>query len=608
MNDTPREAPLRLPGFEQLEEIGRGGFGIVYRARQPALDRAVAIKVLVGALFDDRAQERFERERRSMGALSSHPAIVTIFESGLTDTGVPYIVMEFMEGGSLADRLVREGPMPVAEACLIGARVADALEMAHRSGVVHRDVKPDNILLSSFGEPKLTDFGIASLMDATGTKSSGITASIAHAPPEVLEGRRATARSDVYSLASTIFALIAGQPAFTRPTDEGMTPVIARILTESPPDLRPDVPSPVCEVLEQGLAKDPDARYASAADFAKALRAAAAAPLAVVDARDADGRPLFVPTDQTQVVMAAPGETPRRRNRALILGGIAAAVVAGVVATAAVAGGGGGGDKSGDRDDIAVAGITATSAEGAEGSKTPGGTRSDSTTTSSSSTTTTRSTAISGSPRVTSRTANSILSGATAPATAPASAPSEQPEATSRITRAPSVTPPPPAVTPEPTPPPPPPAEPTPPPPPPPPAGPATATVPNVVGLDVNAATAQLNAAGFTDVPTEYGCWGGNTNGVVFSQTPSGGVVTLTTPIALRMEDHDCEFVPNLIGLDQPTAAATLDFYLFPNYNWLYECYGSPSIGAVVSQSPQPGADVHIGTQVSFFLQANDCV
>ncbi len=236
---------MQLPGFDQFEEIGRGGFGIVYRARQPALDRAVAIKVLVGAAVDANAQARFERERKTMGALSSHPAIVTIFDSGLTPNGVPYLVMELMDGGSLGDRLLREGPLPWSEALTIGARVADALEMAHRSGVVHRDVKPDNILLSSYGEAKLTDFGIASLLDATGTRSGGITASIAHAAPEVLEGRRATARSDVYSLASTIYALIAGRPAFTRDTDEGMTPVIARILTEDPPDLRAFVPGPV---------------------------------------------------------------------------------------------------------------------------------------------------------------------------------------------------------------------------------------------------------------------------------------------------------------------------------------------------------------------------
>jgi serine/threonine-protein kinase len=176
---------------------------------------------------------------------------------------------------------------------------------------------------------------------------------------------------------------------------------------------------------------------------------------------------------------------------------------------------------------------------------------------------------------------------------------------TSRITRPPTATPPPPAVTPEPPtpPPPPPPVE---PPPPPPPSGPATGTVPSVVGLALDAATAQLNAAGFTNIPTEYGCWGGTTNGVVYSQTPSGGVTTLTTPIALRMEDFTCEFVPNLIGLDLATAQATLNSYGFP-YNWLYECYASPNIGLVVSQSPAPNADVYINTQVSIFLQANDC-
>jgi serine/threonine protein kinase len=612
MNDSSREVPLQLPGFEQFEEIGRGGFGIVYRAQQPALDRAVAIKVLVGAAVDSQAQSRFERERKTMGSLSSHPAIVTIFDSGLTEGGVPYLVMELMGGGSFGERLVREGPVPWSEALTVGARVADALETAHRAGVVHRDVKPDNILLSSYGEAKLTDFGIASLLDATGTRSGGITASIAHAAPEVLEGKRATARSDVYSLASTIYALIAGRPAFTRDTDEGMTPVIARILTEDPPDLRGFVPAPVCAVLERGLAKDPAARFATAAEMADALRGAANTPGVAVDpaamtsvvgaavagagltgdlSRSAE---VFIPSDGTPPALPPPTR-PGRSRRTLVLA--AAAAVIAVAALVGVAVAGGGDDPDGE---IAAGGTTAPTNSTTRRSVATSATSTTqaSTTSSSSSSSTTH---ITGSPTV---TANPIVAAAT---TAPTAAPTPSP--TPPAPTPPGPTPPRPSPTPTPVPEPPAPAPvPEPPPPAPtPPPPPANPTVPNVVGLDLDAATATLQNQGFNNIPYEYNCYGGQTNGVVFSQSPSGVAVAPSTPIILKLEAFDCEFVPNLIGLNQAQAESALNnlgFY----YQWLYECYGSPNIGAVVDQSPAAGTDAStIATTVYFYMQANNC-
>jgi serine/threonine protein kinase len=263
---------LGLAGFDEVAVIGRGGFGVVYRARQMDFDRLVAVKVLPG-VFDDRARSRFDRERRALGALSSHPNIVQVHSSGLTDDGYPYLVMEFAPGGSLGERIGRDGHLPWAEGATVGAKLADALGVAHDRGVLHRDVKPENVLFSEFGEPMLADFGIAQIAGQTATRTGIVTATLEHAAPEVLQGGRPGQASDQYALASTLFAAIAGRAPFVREDDESFIPLITRTATEPPPDLRSrGVPDGVCATLERGLAKDPDERYPSVRDFGAALR------------------------------------------------------------------------------------------------------------------------------------------------------------------------------------------------------------------------------------------------------------------------------------------------------------------------------------------------
>ena len=264
---------LGIEGFDELEEIGRGGFGVVYKARQTDLGRVVAIKVL-GGVLDDRARARFEREGRAMGALSDEAAIVTVHSTGFTADDRPFIVMEYLPGGTLNDRLA-DGPSPMGwrEAFEIGAKLADALGFAHQAGILHRDIKPANVLLSRRGEPKLGDFGIARLKGAAETASGVVTTTVAHAAPEVLAGKRPSEASDVYSLGSTIYTLIAGSPAFVHDSDESMLPVYARIATEAVPDLRPrNIPDAACRLLEHAMRKDPEARVGSAAEFAQRLR------------------------------------------------------------------------------------------------------------------------------------------------------------------------------------------------------------------------------------------------------------------------------------------------------------------------------------------------
>lgn len=266
--------PSLVGGYLDLREVGRGGFGVVYRAMQVEFNRTVALKILASAFDDDSARARFERECLAMGSLSGHPNIVTVYAAGYTTDGRPYIAMEFLPGGTLAERLAGRG-IPWPEAIAVGIKICGALQLAHDSGVLHRDVKPENILVSAYDEPKLADFGIARLHGGYETRSGIVTATFAHAAPELLEGKPPSAASDVYSLASTLYALITGRPPFVVGDEDTLPGVIARIATEPPPDLRAHgVPDSVCTALEHALAKDPAARTPTARAFGQELQAA----------------------------------------------------------------------------------------------------------------------------------------------------------------------------------------------------------------------------------------------------------------------------------------------------------------------------------------------
>ena len=269
-------AAVDIPGLEDPVEVGRGAFGVVYRARQAEFDREVAVKVLTSALEDETSRSRFDRECRALGSLSGHPNIVTVYAAGLLDDGRPYLVMELLPGGTLAERLARDGRLPWREVVDTGLSLSGGLAAAHAAGVLHRDIKPANVLLSRWDEPKLADFGIARIAGGHETRSAQVTASIAYAPPEVLAGTRPEPSADVYSLAATLHTLLAGRPAFLNDDDESLLAVIARVGTEPPPDLRRlGVPPPVAEVVAAGMAKEPSRRLGDAEGFGRALRTAA---------------------------------------------------------------------------------------------------------------------------------------------------------------------------------------------------------------------------------------------------------------------------------------------------------------------------------------------
>ena len=261
---------LGIENLTDVREIGRGGFSVVYAATNALLGTRVAVKVL-GQFSDESDRRAFERECQVMGRLSRHPNVVTVHHAGYAADGSPYLIMELVEGGSLADRLAGGGPLPWPEALDMTVPIAEALAYVHQAGILHRDVKPENILIGSQGQALLTDFGIARLGDAATNTSTGIAASWLHAPPETFDNQR-EARSDLYSLASTLHQMITGNPPFWRGREESLNPLMYRLVNEPAPRLSPDlVPVELANIVERSLAKTPDQRPPGLSGFATEL-------------------------------------------------------------------------------------------------------------------------------------------------------------------------------------------------------------------------------------------------------------------------------------------------------------------------------------------------
>lgn len=265
-------AELTAAGFADPLLIGRGGFGAVYRCAQPSLDRTVAVKILTDHL-DEQSLERFLREQRAMGRLSGHPNIVNILEVGATPSGMPFIVMPYHPHDSLDTRIRKQGPLDWTDVLRLGVKMAGALETAHRSGTLHRDVKPGNILLTEYGEPQLTDFGIARIVNGFETGADMVTGSPAFTAPELLTGAAPTVASDVYGLGATLFCALTGHAAFERRSGEQVVAQFLRIAAEPVPDLRSaGIPDDVSHAVEHAMAREPEDRPETAAAYGEELR------------------------------------------------------------------------------------------------------------------------------------------------------------------------------------------------------------------------------------------------------------------------------------------------------------------------------------------------
>ena len=246
---------LGIEGLVWRRTIGHGGFGVVHAATDEAHGREVAVKVLSVAT-DENTRRRFDRERRSMGSLSSHPNIVTVFASGYTASSQPYIVMELVENGALNDRL-RSGPLSWDEVRQMAIELSDALQATHEAGIIHCDIKPANILLGRNNRPMLTDFGIAAMAGDESLRMT-VSATPAYAAPELIQGREVDERSDLYSLAATLYTCLDGRPPYGDTTN-GLLGVLSSIVTDPVPVLT-TVPDQAAGLLARAMTKEPSGR------------------------------------------------------------------------------------------------------------------------------------------------------------------------------------------------------------------------------------------------------------------------------------------------------------------------------------------------------------
>jgi serine/threonine protein kinase len=330
-------APATIGRYRILAELGRGGMGVVYRAHDPVIDREVALKTIrnveeLSAESFEELRQRFLLEARAAGRLT-HPGIVSVLDAGTDEpSGISFMAMELVRGRDL-ETVLREGVrFTPAKAALLVADVADALAAAHDQGIVHRDVKPANILLEADGRVKVTDFGIASVADAGLTRTGEVLGSPSYMSPEQISGRPVDRRSDVFSLGAVLYELLAGRRAFP---GQGLSTLTYQIVHGTPDalrELRPEIPDGYQQLVDRSLAKRPEDRLPDARSFAAELRGLA------------EGRPpvprVATVTDLVPATAAGPTGTvidtvavaePRRSRRPWVVAtGVALAVALGV--------------------------------------------------------------------------------------------------------------------------------------------------------------------------------------------------------------------------------------------------------------------------------------
>jgi hypothetical protein len=269
---TATAGAATFPGYANVAELASGAFATVYRAVELGTGRPVALKVLRVADASPHLVEVFEKELGALALLSNHPNVTTLYGTFSTPEGRPVLVLELCRE-SLAHRVRQNGTLPASEVVQVGIKIAGALETAHRSGLLHRDMKPQNILVSQFDEPVLADFGVATLQAQAQSTEGVFGFTTLHAPPEALEGLPLSASSDIYGLASSMYQLLVGRGPFSSYEGEAPASVILRILRDPAPRTPAiDVPVALADLIDNALAKDPAKRPQSAGAFAETLR------------------------------------------------------------------------------------------------------------------------------------------------------------------------------------------------------------------------------------------------------------------------------------------------------------------------------------------------
>jgi serine/threonine protein kinase len=339
MHPPRADAPLILGGrYRVIERLGSGGMASVLLAEDERLGRLVAVKRLPTSSPED-ALARFRREAQ-LGASLNHPNVVSIFDSAIDDDGL-LIVMEYVPGESLKEQLLR-GPLPPERAVAVLRQIGAALDHAHAAGVIHRDVKPSNVLIAKDGTAKLADLGIATAVDATSiTTTNDVIGTLSYIAPERLEGAKNDPSADVYSLAAVAFEALSGQKA-----QPGTTP--GDVVADGSRELRdawPEAPPAAAQVIADGLARDPERRPGSAGELVDRLAAGLEGEKTRPMATDATATlPVQLPPAASPPALAgAESSSPRRRRFAAIAGLVALA--AGVAVAIAALGGGSGGDS-----------------------------------------------------------------------------------------------------------------------------------------------------------------------------------------------------------------------------------------------------------------------
>jgi hypothetical protein len=606
------EDPAAIGPYRLLGRLGAGGMGNVFLGQSPG-GRLVAVKVIRPELADEPGfRVRFAREVAAARHVSG--LFTALVVDADADAPVPWLATAYVAGPSLSEAVTEHGPLPVPSVLTLAAGLAEGLGVIHQAGVVHRDLKPANVLLAHDG-PRVIDFGISRAMETTMLTQTGtVVGSPGFMSPEQADGKVVGPPSDVFSLGAVLAFAATGEGPF----GTGPTPALMYRVVNHEPDLA-GLPPQVRAVVARCLAKEPAARPATAELLAELGGSELAANWLPEPVAAALGRYAPLPAAETAERWPAtvdrppagfPVRTPTEAAAKPDLGGGTATGRAGhgnwrrpawLAAAAAVA-------VAAALTGFALSGpgpkhpVAEPSAHPAAAVKTTGAARDTRVTQKATGTASHR--AKPGAKRHPARTAAGrpapVSAAGGVPAAGPAAGPAQSgttassgaPQPAPRPARS-SAPQPASSAAPQPT-------HSAPPP--------STGVVPDVLGTTLSAASSALKARGFGNIPYLYNCYGSPDTGDVVQQAPgAGATISLTAPVQLYLQANNCATVPNVIGMNLSNAAYTLKQGGFTNIPYLYGCYGSSQIGAVVSESPGAGTSYGTSQPVSLKLQANNC-